>query len=339
MINMSFFNLLKDKVSFFIYNLVVFLFMSSVIYLSPYKAISLDCIIYIGIFQLISMCFYISISVLHKKNFIDKIENGISNLDFTEVTFFNKNKEQKYYYKIIKKYYEKLNKFMEEKEEEYTENIDLITIWGHDIKTPISVIKLLCENYESNQNPELIESIPKELLKIEDGVNKMLNLTRINNFEKDLFIEKIDVENIVFDIIKKHSKYFISKKIKLEVNIEKVNLLSDIKWLSFILEQIINNALKYTSNKGTISIKGFSESSYYVLKIKDNGTGIKPEDIPRVFDKGFTGTNGRENLNSTGIGLYLSNQVIKKLGHNIYINSEYGKYTELILKFNKEDLI
>ncbi|MEW9094708.1 MAG: ATP-binding protein [Clostridiaceae bacterium] len=335
---MKFLDLLKDKIPFFIYNLALFLIIAIVIYLSPNKAIAVDVIGYIGIFQLFFMTIFICISIFHKKKFISNIEEGMSNSDFNEVNFFNKNNEEAYYYRIIKTYYEKLDDFMYEKEKEYNENLDLITVWGHDIKTPISVIKLLCENYEVNKNPELIDSMPRELFKIEDGVNKMLNLTRINNFEKDFFIEKIDLEDIVFNIVKKHTKYFISKKIKLEINIDKVSILSDVKWLSFIIEQIINNSLKYTDNNGNISIRGVKGDSCYLLKIRDDGVGIKTEDLPRVFQKGFTGTNGRENLNSTGIGLYLTEQVIKKIGHNIYIRSEYGTYTEVVLEFNNEEI-
>ncbi len=336
---MNFLKLLRDQLPFFLYNLALFLFMASIIYLSPYKSIAIDSILYIGILQLFFMFIYISINIFHKKQFINKIDDGMSNLDFNEVSFFNKTNEEKYYYNIIKSYYEKLDNFMYKKEKEYIENLDLITLWGgHDIKTPISVINLLCENYETTENPELISSIPKELLKVEDGVNKLLNLTRINNFEKDFSIEKIDLESLTVSIIKKHSKYFISKKIKLDFNIEKINILSDIKWLSFIVEQIINNALKYTDNNGIISIIGFRNGSSYLLKIRDNGVGIKKEDLPRIFDKGFTGINGRENLNSTGIGLYLSKEIMKKLGHNIYVQSKYTNYTEMVLEFNVDTI-
>ncbi len=336
---MSFLTLLKDKIPFFLYNLALFLIISSIIYLCPNKAIAMDSILYIGELQLFFMIIYLCTSIFRKKIFIHKLNESMNNLNFNEVNLFQKNNEEKYYYEIIKSYYKKLDNFMYEKEKEYNKNIDLITLWGHDVKTPISVINLLCENYETTKNPNLIYSIPKELLKIEDGVNKMLNLTKINNFEKDLFIEKIDLENMISAIIKKHSKYFISKKIKLEINIEKSTILSDIKWLSFILEQIINNSLKYTNNKGKISVEGIKKNSSYLLKIRDNGTEIKKEDLPRIFDKGFTGTNGRENLNSTGIGLYLSKEIIKKLGHNIYVQSKYKSYTETILKFNYDSIL
>ena len=327
---------LIDQKNFFIYNLFLFITYTLIIILSPLKVIAFNTIIYILLFQILFMICFLAAGYLHKKKYLRSLTDGLSDGSFKNIELFNKTNEELYYYNLLNDYYEKLEDFMYQKEKEYTSNIDLINIWGHDIKTPISAVKMLLANYEETGNSSLIDLLPTEILKIEDDVNKVIQLTRINNFEKDLFIENLNIKDIIFDSIKRNSKYFITKKISLLDNIEDSCILSDKKWLSFVLEQILTNSLKYTDTKGKIIIIGKIEGNYYHLSIKDNGIGIAPEDLPRIFDKGFTGSNGRNNLNSTGIGLYLAKEVCNKLKHQITASSVEGQYTEITIKFKRK---
>ena len=146
---------------------------------------------------------------------------------------------------------------------------------------------------------------------------------------------RLYLDRLVKEAVKKQAKTFINKKINIEIDNIDLVVTTDKKWLSFILDQVLSNALKYTSPGGRIKIYGSIEDKAQKLIIEDNGIGVKSEDLRRVFDKGFTGYNGRENYKSTGIGLYLSKKLARKLGHDISIESKYGEYTKIIIIFPK----
>jgi len=177
-----------------------------------------------------------------------------------------------------------------------TEMIDYYTLWVHQIKTPISAMRLLLQTEESMLNSEL----STELFKIEQYVEMVLGYLRIEGISSDLVLSQYYLANIVKQAIRKYATIFIGKKITLDFKEMDCLVLTDEKWLVFVIEQILSNALKYTKS-GTISIYLEAEKT---LVIKDSGIGIASEDLPRVFEKGFTGFNGRMDKKSTGIGLY-----------------------------------
>ena len=159
-----------------------------------------------------------------------------------------------------------------------------------------------------------------ELIKIEQYVEMVLDYLRAGKMSSDLLIEEYSLDKIIRQAIRKYARMFILKKISLEYTEIPVKVLTDEKWLVFVLEQIISNALKYT-HKGKIAIY-MEEREEKTLVIEDTGIGIRSEDIPRVFQRGFTGYNGRQDKKSTGIGLYLSKQILEKLHHRIRIESQ-----------------
>lgn len=201
--------------------------------------------------------------------------------------------------------------------------IDYYTMWVHQIKTPISAIKLLIQTSES----EISSDLSSELFKIEQYVEMVLSYIRLGSNENDFVIKEYDLDNIVRQAIRKYAPLFIRKKINLDFQPTNYKVLTDEKWLVFVIEQLLSNAIKYT-NKGKISIYPLEDKK---LVIEDTGIGISKEDIPRIFDKGFTGYNGRTDKKATGLGLYLCKNILDKLSHKISIESEVGVKTKVIL--------
>ena len=244
--------------------------------------------------------------------------------------------------KLLKKILEQTDKAMIENvnkykylQEDYKEYIEL---WIHEIKIPIATSKMIIEN---NKTPITI-SIDEELDKIENYIEQALFYARSNTVEKDYCIKKTSLKDIVNETIKKNKSVLIQEKIK--INIHDINFMvgTDNKWAIFILNQIIQNSIKYKKNHKDSEIEIFAKDNKEnnVLYIKDNGIGIKEGETIRVFEKGFTGTNGRiTGKKSTGIGLYLCKKLCDKLGIGIELSSIENVETEVKLIFPKESFI
>lgn len=205
------------------------------------------------------------------------------------------------------------------------EMVDYYTLWAHQIKTPITAMSLLL------QSEDLVQSAPlrQELFKIEQYVEMVLQYLRMDNMASDLLLVEYDLERIVRRSVKKYASVFIYKRIRLMLEPLDVKVLTDEKWLCFVIEQLLSNALKYT-NKGEIRIYMEKEAEK-ILVIEDTGIGISEEDLPRVFEQGFTGYNGRMNQKSSGLGLYLCRQILNNLSHKIHIESEIDKGAKIFL--------
>ena len=197
------------------------------------------------------------------------------------------------------------------------------TLWVHQIKTPIAAMDLLLQ-----AGPDRATEMEIELQKIAQYVDMVLQYLRLDSTAKDLVLQRCQLDAVVRQTVRKYAKLFILKKIQLVFQETKWEVLSDEKWLCFLLEQLLSNALKYTPEGGKISIFLDGDTN---LVIADTGIGIAPEDLPRVFEKGFTGNNGRMDKKATGIGLYLCRRVTNLLGHTISIASEPGVGTQVRL--------
>lgn len=208
-------------------------------------------------------------------------------------------------------------------DEEKTDLLDYYTLWVHQIKTPIAAMHLLLETGEFAGKTD----INMELFQIEQYVEMVLQSLRLISNTSDFVLKRYQLEDIVRQAVRKHAKVFIGKKLSLDFQEFSCEVLTDEKWLLFVVEQILSNALKYTKT-GTISIY-LDEKDEKTLVIEDTGIGIYPEDLPRVCEKGFTGYNGRNDKKSTGIGLYLCKQILDKMSHKIKIESEVGKGTKV----------
>lgn len=227
-----------------------------------------------------------------------------------------------------------VNKSMLEHVNEYKkfeqEYKDYIEMWVHEIKTPLAAAKLIISN---NPN-EVTQSIEEEINKVEDFVEQALFYARSTTVEKDYLIKKMNLKTIINKVVRKNAKSFIYKRIKIELEDIDEIVYSDSKWLEFVLHQIITNALKYTTEEtGYIKIYTTRQQESVILHIKDNGCGIPLPDVQRVFDKGFTGKNGRTNELATGMGLYLCKLLCDKLYLDIQIASMEGKGTDVMITF------
>lgn len=268
-----------------------------------------------------------------KKNlFYKKLDKTLEKLDkkyliteiITKPNFLEGELLCNYLYTIDKSMIENINKY-KQKTEDFTEYLEA---WCHEIKTPIQTTNLIIEN---NQN-KITKSIEEELKKQENYIDQIMYYVRSNNVDKDYIIKKTNLKQVIDKVITKNKKDLINKKIKLDIKV-KDYVYSDSKWLEFIINQIIINSIKYTKENPEIKIKQIKTKENIILSIKDNGIGIKKEEQNKVFNKGFTGTNGRKNNNSTGIGLYLAKKLTEKLGHNIKIISKENIGTEVQIIF------
>lgn len=219
----------------------------------------------------------------------------------------------------------------QKKSEEYEEYIET---WIHEVKLPISCIEILCEN---NKN-EVTRCISDESKKIDGYVEQALYYARSTNLEKDYSIRTVILGDLVKDVVKKHSKQLIACDTQLEMKGLDYTVYTDPKWLNFILGQIISNSMKYKRDKLILVFDAIEESSNIILRITDNGIGIPSHDLKRVMNKGFTGENGRQFAKSTGIGLYLCNQLCDKMHLGFYIESQEQIGTTLKIIFPKDKL-
>lgn len=223
---------------------------------------------------------------------------------------------------------------------------DYYSMWVHQIKTPISAMKLLLEAEreelgqlicDDEQSQYLLsdnmDSFEDELFRIEEYVSMALQYQRVSSTENDFVLEKVSVDGVIRDTIKKYAKIMIRRHIGINYSGTGQEVYTDGKWLAFMLEQILSNAIKYTPH-GVVTIETAEEKDRFFITIKDTGIGIKAEDLPRVFEKGYTGYNGHADKKATGIGLYLCRQMADKLGHTIRMESEIGKGTKVWIGFD-----
>ena len=283
----------------------------------------------------------IIIEYFKRKRFYDNLLNMLEELDekyliteiiktpnFLEGQIFKNSLEQ-----IDKSMLENVNKY-KYMTEDYKEYIEL---WIHEIKIPISASKMVIEN---NKNA-ITKSIDEELDKVENYIEQALFYARSNTVEKDYYIRKVGLKEIVNESIKKNKSSLIQEKISIDIHDLDIEVNTDNKWIVFILNQIIQNSIKYRKKENSvIEIYANQGKENVILYIKDNGIGIKQGEITRVFEKGFTGTNGRlSNKKSTGIGLYLCKKLCNKLGIGIELNSVQNEGTEVKLVFPKDSYI
>ena len=246
-----------------------------------------------------------------------------------------------------------------------TEMYDYYARWVHQIKTPIAALQLLLETQKKDvakdaetilekagkenavlenlleqqytQNMEQFSDMEEELFCIEQYVGMALQYQRVKSESKDYVFTQVSVDKMVRTVIRKFAKLMIRKKIPRKYEGCRQQVITDEKWCAFVLEQVLSNAIKYTKN-GTIRIRIEQELNWLYIVIEDQGIGIRKEDIPRVFEKGYSGYNGHEDKRSTGIGLYLSRQILEKLGHTIQIESEVGKGTAVWIGFSMKQI-
>jgi hypothetical protein len=237
---------------------------------------------------------------------------------------------EKDYRQMIQKLGELNHSRLTEWQKQRQESLDYYTTWVHQIKTPIAVMRLNLQGEDTEEHRELLA----ELFRIEQYVDMVLSYVRLDSEQTDFVFAEYDLDAIIRQVIRKYAPQFVRRKIRLVYEPVQISVLTDEKWLLFILEQLVSNAVKYTP-KGTITI---SVSPQKVLTVSDTGIGIAPEDLPRIFEKGFTGYNGRADKKATGLGLYLCRRTADKLGIRITAQSEPGKGSTFSLDLYKQSM-
>lgn len=216
---------------------------------------------------------------------------------------------------------EEINNILNSKKE----TMEYVTLWSHQIKTPITALQLLANDTDEEIRIEILN----RLFEIEQYQDMMLQYLRLEGGGSDYVLADYSVKDMVNQAVKYFARIFISKGISVKIQVdESRKVVTDEKWMVFVLKQLISNALKYTS-KGEICISFDNEE----LLIKDSGIGIAKEDLPRIFDRGYTGYNGRKDKKATGLGLYLTKQILDRLNHKIEIDSQIGVGTRVFIKF------
>lgn len=263
---------------------------------------------------------------INREQFFDDAEQLPEHMDIIEYD----------YQELAKELYQAKQELISKNRIAKKELLDYYGMWVHQIKTPIAALDILLQNTERMlyqldekemmQKAISVSDMKMELFKIEQYVEMALNYLRVEDISSDLVFKKHELDDMVRQVIRKYAKIFISKKIKIDFKPTKACIVTDEKWFIFVFEQIISKALKYIK-KGQIFIYMKEKS----LVIEDTGIGIPAEDLPRIFEKGFTGYNGRENKKSTGIGLYLCKNIMDKLQWNITVDSEVGSGTKIYL--------
>ena len=335
---MNFFKYLKDKRSFFVLYVIIMFLVSLMMIVSSVdtKQVASN-IVYLNVVCFIITAIYILTGYHYHKRFYQELNDLIQGNHEELLAAFPepRNNEQQLFLTLLKKmhgiHFNQLQKLYNEKRDHQ----DFITSWIHEVKVPISASRLLLENSNGKNVESLVDKFEDELDKIDNYVEQALYYSRIDSFSKDYFITEVPLDQAIKKSVKKYAKSYINKRIRFHMEDLQQVVHTDIKWLGFIIDQVFSNALKYTGDGGEISVRFEEDRKEKRLLIQDTGIGIKPEDINRVFEKGFTGSIGRSHAKSTGIGLYLAKQMALKLGHDLSIQSEDEKYTKVIIHFPK----
>ena len=312
----------KENIILFIILVIILLFLLDLFGVNKYLTIM--------ILSLLSIYFIVDFFTfyLKRKKYYDNFLNNLNLLDkkyliletLEEPEFLDGKVFYDALYKIDKSMMENINNYRNETEDfkEYVE------MWIHEIKIPIAGLMLMYHN-----NKTVNKNFLDQLNSLDNLTDQILYYVRSNYAEKDFLIKEASMDKIINEVLLKNKDSILENHIDVTVDVKNVKVLTDSKWLVFILNQIINNSIKYSDN---------SRKSYIMFYIEDNEIGVNASDLKHVFDKSFTGENGRKMRNSTGFGLYISKKLIEKLGHKISATSEENKYFEIAITFGKNDL-
>ncbi|WP_333860564.1 sensor histidine kinase [Clostridium sp.] len=330
---MSIVTYIKNSLFKIIYFLCIFTVVNLILYSSKSFGESFYDIVYMDFLIIAISLFFIFVDYKKWKYNYEEIYESV--IKGEEITL---NVEENYIFEtwLIKEILKIKDKERNEESQGIRDKLDevndYITKWIHEVKTPLSVCELILDKMEET---DISEQLRLEIDRIKFLVNQVLYISRTSNFSEDFQPCEVNIGKIVKNVVKENMSLFIRKKINLNFKDINFNVITDRKWISYIIDQIINNSCKYVYEGGKIDIWGEENEKEVILHIKDNGIGIEEKDIRRIFDKGFTGDNGRKFGKSTGMGLYLSKKIIDNLNHQLKVESEVGNGAEFIICFYK----
>lgn len=328
---MSILTFVKERIPFLVGNLIIFFLIAILMTIVhvPLNIILILLLVWFG-----PLVMYMILEYIKYKKYISNLIQTVENLDkkylLPEVIEEAGFQEARIINDILRQCNKSMHENVKYYKDEQSEYREYIETWIHEIKTPIASAKLILENDDSN----LGERINYEMKRVEGFIEQVLYYARSSDVSKDYIIKEFSLRSVVMKAIKSNSIDFINKNIKLNIRNIEGSVFTDEKWVEFIINQIIINAVKFSfPNKGEVAIYSKVNENNIILTIEDNGLGINEKDIDRVFEKGFTGENGRKFGKSTGIGLYLCKKLCDKLGIGISLNSKVNEGTNVSLIF------
>ncbi len=326
---------LKDKFMFLILHIICMGALSAFLRLTGYGSTGVTLIL---IFWTVILALWLFITYRERKRYFDEIDKILAEVDqrylLGELLPYSCRLEDRLYNKMMhlsnKSVIEKIRK-IEDAQRDYREYIES---WVHEIKTPITGIALICENRRRHEavTQENLREISLENQKIENCVDKVLYYARMENVYKDFLIQKTDLQKTAEEVLAKNRLLLIRHQVRAEVHCGDM-VYTDGKWISFILNQMLGNSVKYRSESPVFLIYTECEKDGVRLTIEDNGVGILPEELSRIFEKGFTGSNGRSHKQATGMGLYLCKRLCERLEIGLSAQSQPGRGTKMTLDF------
>lgn len=327
---------LKDKLLFF--SLQIF-YLAFLVWMLHLFHATVFAIVYLLCLYFILMMLWLGNDYFKKKRFYMTALNSMETLDkkfmLSEILDRPDFIEGKIFYDCLAE----SNKSMCDEVAEYKiaaqDYREYVEMWIHEVKTPIAASRLMIENHPS----EVTNNINQELEEVEYYLEQALYYSRSNGVEKDYIIKCMNLNSIVQDVIRKNSKTLIQSKVRISLEDLDFQVYTDEKWMAFILKQIVINSVKYRKEDPQICFTAKEDKEQVILLIEDNGIGISGTDLPRVTEKGYTGTTGRKYAKSTGMGLYLCKKLSDKLGIGFFIRSKEGEGTQIKIKFPKNSFI
>ena len=333
---MSFKKYLLDKLPEFIVSIVGF-----IIALFLFNVFQVETALKIAITFLFILVILFSLffDFFRKYSFYQNLKTTLKNLDQKYLVLEMINEPNFYEGEIFYQALYEINKSMIEKVKEYHLSIidfkEYVEMWIHEVKIPISSLILFCHNHQNQLDKRCIEQVRK----LDNYIDQILYYVRSENAEKDYFIKEQSLQEMIKSVALKNKDDLLDNQVRLEVDVKKLSVLTDSKWLIFILNQIINNSIKYKKDNidSYIKIEANENADKIYLSIIDNGIGIPEDNLSRVFEKSYTGFNGRKKAKSTGMGLYIASKLCEKLGHQIMIESCVNQYTKVTIVFSQND--
>lgn len=321
----------SNKVYILLYILFILLFNINV-YIDPGIDIGKDSLIYLNLIFALALVLFIIYDFFKKKKEFDTILDTVKVIDSVDVDEEFKDGIEKELIRQIKEEHIYWMKKMEKIEDELKDANDYMTDWIHQVKIPISILEIMSKRVDDT---EISKNINREIKRIDSLVEQALYIIRSGEYSSDFSIEEIEIDKVIRSVIKKNRYLFIYNKLEIDIKETGFSVFTDRKWIAHIIELIIDNACKYSHEGGKIEIFPEKREKSLVVHIKDYGEGIDKVDLDRIFEKGFTGKNGRNRFKSTGMGLYIAKKILTALGDDIEVKSVEGEFCDVSIIFNK----
>lgn len=331
---MNFWKYLKDQWWVFIGWFLFVVLTAFVIWLLPGVSMNLGTLGYLVLMQTVLLAVILGIHYLSKRHWWRELifKEGDSLLQnyLSSARSEEEQLQEEFINQVIREHQETMEQAITNQEDQK----DYIDSWVHEIKVPLAATQLLLRSIEFDIDDYKYTSLENELNRMDEYVDQVLYVARLDSFSKDYLIQETSLKQVIQPVLRSQANYFIQKNIHYVIEGEDQPVLTDGKWISFIFRQLLSNAIKYTAENGQITIRLTKKRNGVQLIIQDNGIGIPKEDMRRIFDKGFTGKNGRNaQTHSTGLGLYLAKNLANQLGVKLYAKSVEGQGTKMTLYF------